>query len=144
MHKLNIFGTWRLVHYKIFIKDKILFPFGEDGLGYLIYSEDGHMSVQFMRASRPKYASNDFQNFLPEEKMELAENFGGYAGRYSISDDAIIHYPEVSSFPNFIYSPQIRKYKLFHPYLELSCPYFSEKEQSSGQSEILWKQTAKK
>jgi hypothetical protein len=138
MNKADVVGSWKLVHYKIFLGDEIIFPFGEDALGYLIYTDDGFMSVQFMRAQRSKHASDDFQHFLPSEKVEIAENFGGYAGRYETSTGQIIHYPEIASLPNFAYAPQIRNCELRDSCLWITCPYYSEEKQTSGLSEIVW------
>lgn len=101
-------------------------------MGYLIYTDDGYTSVQFMRAYRPNYINADFQNLNSEEKIEIAKNFGGYPRKYEITDNAIIHYPEVSIFPNFIHSPKVKIYKLFDPCLQLSSPYFNEKQQLKG------------
>ncbi|WP_084756272.1 lipocalin-like domain-containing protein [Candidatus Paracaedibacter symbiosus] len=52
----------------------------------------------------------------------MADNYIGYLGRYEIINDTINHYPEVSSFPNFIKVKQARKYEHKDNRLILTSP----------------------
>jgi len=56
-------GTWRLVSFGLrSTKDnQVSYPFGQEAVGYLMYSEDGYMSVSFMSANRSKFASGDIR-----------------------------------------------------------------------------------
>ena len=48
-----IIGAWRLVHSTISHADGSKeYPFGEDALGYICYSESGVMAVQICRKTR--------------------------------------------------------------------------------------------
>ena len=48
-----IVGAWRLVHSVITDADgKKEYPFGEDAIGYIYYSDTGIMAVQISRKSR--------------------------------------------------------------------------------------------
>ena len=45
-----IVGTWRLVHYVEFRpRGALYYPFGQDAVGYISYSESGVMAVQMSR-----------------------------------------------------------------------------------------------
>ena len=48
-----IVGAWRLVHSVIIDADgKKEYPFGEDAIGYIYYSDTGIMAVQISRKTR--------------------------------------------------------------------------------------------
>src|SRR5687767_10319147 len=56
----SVVGTWKLVSYETQTADGArTFPLGQDVSGIAIYSADGHVSIQFMRRDRPRFASGD-------------------------------------------------------------------------------------
>ncbi len=111
-------------------------------VGYLIYTEGGFVSVHFMRKERHKCSSDDYKNTTVTEKVEIAENYGGYVGTYEIKDDVVIHYPEVCTFPNFIQVPQIRLFSFFENKLTLQCSYLNKPLNVQGRSEIIWEKVS--
>ena len=73
-----IVGTWRLVHSIIIEADgKKRYPFGEDPLGYICYSDTGVMAVQISRKSRAGV----------KELSRLKHDYLAYFGRYEIDQE---------------------------------------------------------
>lgn len=140
MNKKDLIGVWRLVTFKISWKDsqKSIYPYGEDAVGYLIYTTDDHVSVHIMHKRRVRCVSNDYKNLSQQEKMEMAENSGAYFGRFEISDHSIIHYPEISVFPNFIGTPQVRDCTLNGKTLTLECDYPGIEYGLGARSYLIW------
>ena len=105
MSDIQVVGVWKLVDYRtILLSNKqISYPYGQNPKGYMIYTQTGFVSVQIMRAHRTKAKS------IEEEKIEMAENFGAYFGRYEIRGTQIIHYPEVCGFLSYLNIPQKRE-----------------------------------
>ena len=139
MKKSDIIGVWKLISFEIVFEDheKIL-PYGKNPIGHLIYTENDYVAVQFMPSVRKKCLSDDYRSTTIEEKKEMADNCGGYTGQYEIQNNAIIHYPEVCIFPNFIKVPQIREYELADNRLTLKCSYVEKGSERRAQSRILW------
>ena len=133
MLKNMIIGTWSLITYATTLKEsKVVFqPYGENPVGFLIYTSND-VSVHIMRAKR-SHKVNPL-----EEKIESAENYGGYVGNYDIQNDAIIHYPKVSSFINFLLIPQIRKFKPQDDLLIFEYVFFNKEYDQKAHSELIW------
>jgi hypothetical protein len=133
MLKDMLVGTWSLVTYTMSLEDsKVVYhPYGENPIGFLIYTPYD-VSVHIMRADRSQ------KDNLLEEKIESAENYGGYAGSYEIQDDKIVHYPKVCGFINFLQTPQIRKFKLNDNLLVLESSSFSQEHGKKTQSQLIW------
>lgn len=140
MNKQDVVGVWKLISFEIFWKDsrKVIRPYGENPVGYLIYTLDGFVSLHFMRANRKVCSSADYRNTTVSEKTEMADNYGGYIGRFEIRDQTIIHYPEVCVFPNFHKVPQEREFSLSGKRLTLECDYPGEDQGKQGRSQIIW------
>jgi hypothetical protein len=81
-------GTWRLVSWSLVYMDgrPPEFPLGEDAVGYLMYTTDGHMSAALARASRPPLDATSSAS-----KAQAYEGFFGYAGRFEVRDGAVVH-----------------------------------------------------
>jgi hypothetical protein len=131
--KEKFIGTWKLIKYAVVFEGHTeeFLPYGEYPMGYLIYTPD-FVSMHLMRSKRI-YKESPF-----EEKIENAENYGGYVGRYEISGNTVVHYPEVCGFISFLQIPQVRQFQFIDDQLILECPYFRE-EEGYGQSLLTWK-----
>jgi hypothetical protein len=139
MKKSDLLGTWKLLSFEIRLENnQTILPYGSQPVGYLIYGDDDLVSVHFMPSNRIMCASDDYRDTSIEEKMEMANNYGGYVGKFEILNDAIVHYPDVCVFPNFINVPQVRKYEYFGDQLILKCSYFSKEHAANGTSYITW------
>ena len=116
-------GTWRLLSYEVRRADgEIVYPWGQDPIGLLIYSEDGYMSVAMMSANRTRFVTNDVKRSTIEEKAAAVNTYISYGGRYDIQGDTVIHHVEVCLFPNWVGNDQKRTYKFDDNKLTLSTP----------------------
>lgn len=118
----KLFGTWKLVSWKIKSADDVIYPFGQDAIGYLMYNKDGYMSVAVMTANRSPFTSSDILNGSQEEKAEATETHISYCGTYEVRKDEIVHHIKVSSFPNWTGVAQQRTFELNGNRLLLSAP----------------------
>jgi len=119
----RLVGTWRLLSCELRTADgRVSYPFGRDPVGYIMYSEDGYMSVAFMSANRPRFAVGDILGGTTEEKVTAAETYISYCGKYEIQGNKVIHHIEVSLFPNWIGVDQERIFEFEGDRLSLSTP----------------------
>lgn len=140
MSKIKLSGIWKLIQYTTTVDglDEMRSLFNGKAIGYLIYTPDGIMSVHLMAANR-SVADSKLQ-----EKTEVADNYGGYTGRYEVHDNIVTHYPEISSAISYIQTPQTREFKIEgnRLYLEYSHPleeYTSLPEKKvMARSTVIW------
>ena len=99
-----IVGAWRLVHSIITEADgNQRYPFGEDAIGYIYYSDTGVMAVQISRKSRAEV----------KELSRLKHEYLAYFGRYEIDTDkqVVRHFVEGQLFPGNHPAVLERKYR---------------------------------
>jgi lipocalin-like protein len=95
-------GTWRLVSWENRTVDgRISYPLGDDAAGFILYTDDGYMAVAIMRRGRESFAAEDLLGGSRDEKAHAAETYVSYCGRYEYRGDSVIHYVELSLFPNW-------------------------------------------
>jgi hypothetical protein len=89
-------GTWRLESWSLIYADgrPPEFPLGEDAVGYLMYTADGHMSTALARANRPP-----LDPASAASKAQAFDAFFGYAGRFEVRDGAVVHKIEFGTNP---------------------------------------------
>jgi hypothetical protein len=105
----SVVGTWRLKLWETRTPDgRVAYPLGRDAVGYLIYTAGGHMAVTIMRVNRPTFASDDLLGGTLEEQATAAAGYVTYCGRYEIRDGTVVHHVELSLFPNWVGSTQVR------------------------------------
>lgn len=87
-------GAWQLLSFTEHRPDgEILYPYGQDAVGLLIYDSSGHMSVQIMRPDRPSLASDNLPEASRQQIEATLDGFTAYFGRYEINEEegVIIH-----------------------------------------------------
>ena len=91
-----------------------------DARGIIMYTPDGYMSAQLMRAGRTPFGRDDPHRGDDDELAAAAEGYMSYAGPFSVVDDGLIaHHVEVSLLPNWIRGIQYRTARLQDDCLEL-------------------------
>lgn len=65
--KEQLVGTWKLVSAMVEREGQKVEPFGANPLGIFVFTSNGYFSWNFMRADRPKFASNNRQTGTPDE-----------------------------------------------------------------------------
>jgi hypothetical protein len=86
----------------------------------LIYSRDGSMSVAIMRVDRNRFAADDLMLGSLEEQAAAAAGYLSYAGRYEVRSGTVVHHVEISLFPNWVGTEQVRFYAFAGDRLTLS------------------------
>jgi len=120
-------GAWKLVTFEFRRDDgSVIYPFGAEARGSVIYTESGRFSGQLMRIDRPKFAIPDQMQGTSEE---IEANYKGsisYFGTYKVDTEhrQIIHYVEGSIFPNMEGTQQKRSFELNETQLVLKTPRF--------------------
>ncbi len=99
-----IVGAWRLVHSVIIDADgKKEYPFGEDAIGYIYYSDTGVMAVQICRKSRGEV----------QDLSDFKHGYLAYFGRYEFDSErqVVRHLIEGQLFPGDHPGVLERKYR---------------------------------
>ncbi len=128
MDASSIVGTWLLESMERRYADGgTARPLGEAPVGRLTYTSDGYMQAILMPGGRTRFDSGDIYG-TPEERVEGANHFVSYAGRYELRGDVVHHYPDVSFFPNWEGAELRRKVELDGDRMVLS----TEPEKAGG------------
>ena len=111
----SIVGTWVLT-----AADKLLpdgtrtSDYGDDPHGLVIFTADGHYSVQIYRSIRLKFSSADKLKGTPEEYRDASIGMSVHFGRYTLDPvkSTISFQIDRSSFANWDGTTQVRIYAL--------------------------------
>ncbi len=121
--KSQFIGTWQLVSWENRDSDgDVIYPYGQDAVGYIMYNPDGYMSVHIMKANRSNFAAGAILTGSKEEQAMASQSYLAYCGNYEIHSDKIIHYIATSLFPNWAGTVQERFFKFEGDRLVLSTP----------------------
>jgi hypothetical protein len=145
-------GTWRLLEYSFHYEDgAVERPWGDEVIGYLLYSPQGYMSANLSPAHRNwRYRMARLKAEVPAAEDRKAarlargsvpRDYIAYSGPYELKDGTIIHHVEVSLFPHWLGLPQVRYYQFCGDRLTLRTPQIT-----SGRSrlvaQLLWQRVA--
>jgi hypothetical protein len=111
----SIVGTWVLTE-----ADKLLpdgtrtSDYGDHPHGLVIFTVDGHYSVQIYRADRLKFSSGDKLKGTAEEYKEASLSTSVHFGTFSVdpAKHTITFHIDRSSFPNQDDTTQVRPYEM--------------------------------
>ncbi|MCB1107000.1 MAG: lipocalin-like domain-containing protein [Chlamydiia bacterium] len=137
MQKSDLIGVWKLQSFAIQSPDgEEIYPYGKNAKGYLIYTPEGYLSVHIMSSKRPTGGEYQFKKGSNEEKIEAAENYGGYVGTYQLKEDLIIHLAELSGFTRLIGSPERKHVSLSSDQLTIS--YTDTSSEKTLHGKLIW------
>jgi len=111
----SIVGTWVLTGaYKILPDGTRASDYGDNPHGLVIFTSDGHYSVQIYRAERLKFSSGDKLKGTAEEYKEACLSTSVHFGTYSLdaARHTITFHIDRSSFPNQDDTTQVRPYEM--------------------------------
>ena len=99
-----LIGTWRLISWqnRSLLDGEVSYPLGKDAVGYIMYGQDGYMSVAIMSPDRPKFAAGDLLSGGAEERARAVGTYVSYCGQYEFLGDTVVHRVELSLFPNWV------------------------------------------
>lgn len=111
----SIVGTWALT-----AADKLLpngtrsHDYGNHPHGLVIFTADGHYSVQIYRDEHTRFASGDKLKASPEEYKDAVLGMSAHYGKYSVdpAKNTISFQIDRASFPNWDGTTQVRAYEL--------------------------------
>jgi hypothetical protein len=115
-------GTWRLVSWenRSVVDGRVSYPLGEAAVGYLLYGDDGYMSVSIMSPERLMFAADDLLSGTEAERAQAASTYVAYCGRYEFRGETVVHQVELSLFPNWVGVEQERLVEVSEDTLTLS------------------------
>jgi hypothetical protein len=103
-------GTWRLLSWRNEASDgTTTFPMGEDAVGFIVYSNDGHVAAHLARRDRPPFAHADMVRGTAAENTAAMTTYISYVGTYEFRGDTVVHHAALSSFPNWSGTDQVRR-----------------------------------
>jgi hypothetical protein len=119
----RLIGAYRVVAMEHYTDDgEIGRPYGDHPKGYIIYTAEGCMSALLMLPERPNFAAGDILAATEAERVAAFTTFSSFAGRYEIVGDQIIHHLDVTSYPNWTGTDQVRNFDLTDTHLTLYPP----------------------
>jgi hypothetical protein len=111
----DIVGTWVLTKAEKLLPDGTrVSDYGENPHGLVIFTADGHYSVQIYRADRRKFSSGDKLKGTQEEYKDAALSTSVHFGRYTMdpAKHTITFHIDRSSFPNQDDTTQVRPFEM--------------------------------
>ncbi len=107
-------ADWRLRSWVAEAEDgSVVLPLGDRPVGILVYSPDGTMMTTIAPPDRPAIESRDPLRGGPDqERRSAAETFIAYSGRYAYDGTDVIHTVEMSLYPNWVGTRQVRHVRL--------------------------------
>lgn len=111
----DIVGTWILTGAdKILPNGTRVMDYGPQPHGLVIFTADGHYSVQIYRAERPMLPSDDKADGALQAYKDVSHSMSVHFGRYTVDPvkHTITFNVDRSSHPNWDDTTQIRSYQL--------------------------------
>jgi Lipocalin-like domain len=103
-YKDMLVGTWRLLIADEVEPDNTQKPlFGPNPMGTLIFTANGHYSLQIMRYNRPKFATNDRTKGTTDENKSAISQIISHFGTYTVDEASktLTFRVEGSAYPNW-------------------------------------------
>ena len=139
--RTRLLGVWSLVSIRDRFPDgKVGEPpdFGPDPAGHLVYTASGHVSVNFMRRSRPPWRSEESPT--DSERAIAAAGYGAYAGTFTLhaEEGFVLHHVEVALIPNRVGRDLKRFYSFSGDLLTLRPPPLT-RSGTSVERALVWR-----
>lgn len=128
-------GAWVLVEwFEVRPNGTKIYPLGENAIGQLIYTADGHMAAQLVAVGRNPHGSNDWRSATQSEGARAFKGYFGYFGTYSIdlAQQAVVHHVDGAWFPNVERVDQVRFFRFVDGKLVLDA------DTQWGKVKIVW------
>jgi hypothetical protein len=114
MDQTNLFsGEWRIQSWVQRYDDgRVEYPMGQQLEGFIRYLPDGRMFCMIARAERSPFVEGGQWNAPPHEKARAYDSMLAYAGRYTVTENAVVHHVELALFPNWQGGTQRRRFEI--------------------------------
>jgi hypothetical protein len=107
-----LIGTWRLVRH----------PLADNPQGYLVYTSDGHVFVQFVIRAERNWPGPEVLELTRDRDRLAALGYSAYCGTFEIRDGQAIHRREFGVFPSMTGNVETRSVELNGDRLILRLP----------------------
>ncbi|MBI3550753.1 MAG: lipocalin-like domain-containing protein [Elusimicrobia bacterium] len=125
MDAKDMVGTWHLVSCVHRLADgTVSYPFGKEAVGRLVYTADGFMIVTVMEPGRKHNFSPGLFDGTDAERAKAAAGFIAYSGHFEVLENRVVHFVDISLFPNWTGSRQVRSVELDGKRMTLSTRSF--------------------
>jgi len=134
----RLLGAWTLVEWsEQQSAGHKAFPLGEDAIGQLVYTADGHVAAQLARHGRRSFSSPDWSKAGEEDAARAFKEYFGYFGTFSIDikRQVVTHHVNGSWFPNLEGQDQERRYRFEDGLLILDA------DTDWGKVRIVWRKS---
>ena len=111
----SFIGTWTLVEWTRESDDEdVVYPYGEDAFGRIIYTEDGHMAAILMRRDRATIGNERVGELSAEDRAILGDGFFAYSGTFEVdpADKKVIHHVDSCTNPNWVGQDRTRTFEM--------------------------------
>ena len=98
-------GAWRLVSFEEeTAAGEIVYPYGKNPIGLLIYDSSGRMSVQIMRRDREAFSATEWETTPAEEIKEAVQGFTAFFGPFEVdaANNTVVHRVEGHVLPGSV------------------------------------------
>jgi Lipocalin-like domain len=120
---VDLSGVWKLVAWRRIAGDgTVSYPLGDNASGMLVYTANGRMAVQLTAADRAPLKTDDPLGGDLHERAEAYSTCLAYVGRYEVQGDTVVHWIDVSLFPNWSGAEQSRPFTCEDDELVLRTP----------------------
>ncbi len=120
----RLIGAWELIDVVEEPVDgsPLRHPLGEHPCGLIVYTADGHMSVQIMQEGHAGRAADDPYGRTGDDYAREARTYFAYAGTYKVDEvrGVVTHGVRLSLFPGWVGQDQERVAQLDGVVLQLS------------------------
>jgi hypothetical protein len=123
----SLVGTWKLLSASTRTSsgERDGAPYGVDPVGFLTYTADGRVTALISYGGRKRLSvlpvGGGTQSQI-EEQADAFKTFLGYAGRYTLTGDKVIHHIEISSIQNYVGKDLARTVKFEDDRITLLTP----------------------
>ncbi len=135
----KLVGTWKLLSASLSTAggERNDAPFGPSPTGFLTYTREGRMSAMISYGGRKPLSVSDWSLAAVDEKAEAFGTFLAYSGRYTVTEDQVIHHVEISSLQNSVNTDLVRLIKFQVDRIILATPPTSINEKIQTW-ELVW------
>jgi hypothetical protein len=140
----QLIGAWKLVSYEERPIDgsPSFYPMTEEPMGIIMYTPDGYMSAQLMRADRAPFDRDDPHHPRDSELAAAGGGYLSYAGPFTVINGGLVaHHVEVSLLPGWIGGIQYRTARLEQSLLELGPPEPMIIDGIPRNAKLVWRRT---
>jgi len=107
---IDVIGRWELISwYQEYDDGRVIYPFGDDAVGFIDYQKNGQMCCAFARADRPNFTTGGQWNAEDSDKVTAYNGYLSYCGTFRFDGSAVEHDVKFSLYPNWVGTTMVRQ-----------------------------------